>query len=574
VRVLRDTYTATKHHKRNGRCYLQEWRTYRRDGQVVSEYVRYLGLCPEHSPKGTESVLDRTIHGSSYRAGAVRLLWWLAEDLGFRTTIDGICGRDSDPAEPSPGRTLIAWAINRVLDPKSATRLELWTPTTDLPIVTGVPAEVFTKDTFLRALDRVCYEDPNLAAVVDHTAELEETLNRRWRERHPLPKGEKEVLAYDLTNVLFFGVTCPIAASGRNPDHQNRLQVNVGAVVSRHDRMLWRHFVYRGNRHGIGTMRNLLVELERAKVVPGLLIVDRGLVGKDVVDEVEGVGWHLLGGLSTRLSEVRRILDTVKVPETPASFVRATRTGMIYAVRARVSLWKAERGVVVYTNAEHAMDDRTERNQALATLGKALTTLLEKGKDWSEGKLHAAIDKILGEWKEFVQVRVRRGDVTPRVAWSYRDRVVKAAARQDGKYVLLCTDPRLSAREVVEVYLGKGFVEKAFRTWKSGIEVEPVRHRRERRVRAYLFVCSLAYRLEMALRWKLLEGGVKPEEVAEYQERLLEELERVERTEVRLGAQARTWYLNVTERIRDGLRRLRQPDLLREGPAVASSTRA
>ena len=469
---------------------------------------------------------------------------------------------------------MTAWAINRVLDPKSATRLELWTPTTDLPIVTGVPAEGFTKDTFLRALDRVCYEDPNLAAVVDHTAELEETLSRQWRERHPLPKGEKEVLAYDLTNVLFFGVTCPIAAPGRNPDHQNRLQVNVGAVVSRHDRMLWRHFVYRGNRHGIGTMRNLLVELERTKVPPGLLIVDRGLVGKEIVEEVRGVGWHLLGGLSKHLKDVRQILDTVEVPETPTTFVHATRTGAIFTVKARAPLWRAEREVVVYTNAEHAMDDRVERSRALSEIGKALTTLSEHGKDWPEGKLHAAIEEVVSTWKEYVEVRVRRGGARPRVEWAERAPAHKAAARQAGKYVLLCTDPRLLAREVVEEYLGKDFVEKAFRTWKSGIEVEPVRHRRERRVRAYLFVCSLAYRLEMALRWKLVEGGVKLEEVAEYQERLLEELERVERTEVRLGAQARTWYLNVTERIRDGLRRLRQPNLLHEGPVVPSGARA
>ena len=174
---------------------------------------------------------------------------------------------------------------------------------------------------------------------------------------------------------------------------------------------------------------------------------------------------------------------------------------------------------------------------------------------------------MIGEWKEFVQVRVRRGEAAPRVAWAYRDRVVKAAARQDGKYLLLCTDPHLSAKEVVDQYLGKDFVEKAFRTWKSGIEVEPVRHRRERRVRAYLFVCVLAYRLEMALRWLLLEGGVDPDDVAEFQERLLEELARVERTEIRLGAQARTWYLNVTDRIKDGLRRLKLLNLLEEGPA-------
>lgn len=460
-------------------------------------------------------------------------------------------------------------SIGARTNPTSATRLELWTPTTDLPLLAGVPSDAFLKDTFLRALDRVCYQDPAIAQVVDHTPALEEELSRLWRERHPLPKGEMEILAYDLTNVLFFGVTCPIATPGRNPDHQNRLQVNVGAVVSRRDRMLWRQFVYRGNPHGIGTMRNLLVEFQRAGVRPGLLIVDRGLVGREIVGEVQGAGWQLLGGLPRSTREVREILDTAKLPENPATFVQKTRTGAIYAIKVRARLWKVEREVVLYTNAEHAMDDRVERDRAFATIGKALTTLSEKGKTWSEGKLHAAIEEIVGEWSEFVKVRVRRGGATPRIGWSFRDRAVRAAARRDGKYVLLCTDPRLSAAEVLEQYLGKDFVEKAFRTLKTGIEVEPVRHRRERRVRAYLFVCGLAYRLEMALRWKLLEGGVKPEDVAEYQERLLEELGRVERTEMRLGAQSRTWYLNVTERVREGLRRVKVLELLAEGPTIA-----
>ena len=47
------------------------------------------------------------------------------------------------------------------------------------------------------------------------------------------------------------------------------------------------------------------------------------------------------------------------------------------------------------------------------------------------------------------------------------------------------------------------------------------------RVRTYLFVRSLAYWLEMTLRWKLLEGRVPRSEVTEYQERLLESLSRM-----------------------------------------------
>jgi len=90
---------------------------------VISEFVRYLG--PEGGKKvqAGGSVLDRLVHGPSRRAGAVRLLWRLAEDQQFIPTIDRICGWDSRPGTPSPGQYLTCWAINRVLDPDSATLL-------------------------------------------------------------------------------------------------------------------------------------------------------------------------------------------------------------------------------------------------------------------------------------------------------------------------------------------------------------------------------------------------------------------------------------------------------------------
>ena len=562
---------AIKRRRRGTRVYLEEWRSHREGKKVVSKFVRYLG--PEGGPqqKGPGSVLDRVQHHDSRRAGAVRLLWTLAEDLKFRETINRIGSRSSAPDSPSPGTRLTAWAINRVLDPESATQLGPWVATTDLPVLAGFPEEAFTKDDFLNALDTVCHDEPAIAQVIDHTRDLDIALSARWRELHPLPKGEKEVVAYDLTNVLFFGVTCPIAEVGHNPDHQARPQVNVGVVVSRHDHTPLFHFAYRGNRNGGGTVRNLLVQLQSAKVPPGLLIVDRGIMGKRFVEEARGLGWHLLGGLSKASKEVRAILDTTEVPETPTSFVKRSKTGGIHAVKVRTRLWDAPREVVIYTNADKAVVDRVERNEALSRIGEALTTLATKGAEWSEAKLHAAISEVVGDWKEFVSVRVKRGGATPRVAWEYRDREVKRAARQDGKYALVCTDERLSAREVVRSYLGKDFVEKCFRTAKTFVELEPVRHRRERRVRAYLFVCMLALRLQTALRWRLMEGGIEEDAVAEYQERLLEDLGRVERTEVQLGGQARTWYLNVTNRVKEGLKRLKLSELLKETPVVPAS---
>ena len=60
-------------------------------------------------------------------------------------------------------------------------------------------------------------------------------------------------------------------------------------------------------------------------------------------------------------------------------------------------------------------------------------------------------------------------------------------------------------------------------------------------------------------------------DLAEYQERLLEELARVERVEVQLGAETRTWYLNVTDRVKEDLRRLKKKDLLQEGSGSAAA---
>ena len=48
------------------------------------------------------------------------------------------------------------------------------------------------------------------------------------RESHPLPLGEEEVIAYDLTAVPIFGDTCPLAANGYNASHSQDKQIKMG----------------------------------------------------------------------------------------------------------------------------------------------------------------------------------------------------------------------------------------------------------------------------------------------------------------------------------------------------------
>jgi len=73
-------------------------------------------------------VLDRLNLQRSYRAGDVKLLWNIAQNLDFVNIIDEICCGTSHAEGASPGKLLTVWAI-RVLEPESCTQLEYWVPT-------------------------------------------------------------------------------------------------------------------------------------------------------------------------------------------------------------------------------------------------------------------------------------------------------------------------------------------------------------------------------------------------------------------------------------------------------------
>ena len=69
---------------------------------------------------------------------------------------------------------------------------------------------------------------------------------------------------------------------------------------------------------------------------------------------------------------------------------------------------------------------------------------------------------------------------------------VRAEARLDGKYLLVTSDPDLSAEDVALGYKNLLEAERGFRDLKSTLELRPVFHRLEPRIRAHVLLCWLA----------------------------------------------------------------------------------
>jgi hypothetical protein len=562
---------AIRRRETDGRVYLEEYRSFRVNGKVKTKFVRYIGRegGPPSKKTAPNRVLDRIEHGSSVRAGDVSLLWELAQRLGIPRTIDRYCLPECHFPGPTPGKFLTVWAINRVIDPESATKLERWVPTTDLPRLTGLPAGIYTKDNFLEALDTVCFNDRTTGRLVDRTASVDEALFENWRTLHPLPANSGETLAYDLTSVLFFGVTCPLAEFGYNPqDVPDRMQVNLALLVTKHEMHPLCHAVYEGSRHGVTTIRNLLARLSRTQVKRGTMIWDRGVISKRHVNEVTDMGWHLVSGLPKTLAPVQEVLDDTEVPARPETLVRSNKDTAIYAVLTHREVYGDKRNLAVYSNHSRATHDVDQRNDALVKIDKGFSELAVEGSDWPEAKLRKKIHEVAGRWMSYFNIRIKRKGDGPRIAWSYKQHALRAAERHDGKWVLMATDRRLSANDIVNTYLDKDFIEKVFRTMKTEDELEPVRHRLEQRVRAYMFVQVLAYRLVSAVRWAVVEGELSGNSW-QVSEDLLHALGRVERMDVALGADKRTWYLNLTPDTRKKLDKIGFENLLKEETTLA-----
>lgn len=149
------------------------------------------------------------------------------------------------------------WAINRVIDPESETQLPEWVRNTDLPLLSGISPESFTKDAFLSSLDFIYHKDPPSGRTIDISAPIEESLYQNWRQSNPLPDGETEILAYDMTAVLFHGSSCPLSQLGYNSDYIKRKQVNMAILVSKFDRYPISRSTYSGERTSITTVNNL-----------------------------------------------------------------------------------------------------------------------------------------------------------------------------------------------------------------------------------------------------------------------------------------------------------------------------
>ena len=256
----------------------------------------------------------------------------------------------------------------------------------------------------------------------------------------------------------------------------NLAQVVVGFAVTR-DGIPVRSWVWPGNTVDQKVVAEVKRDLNAWKLGRILLVLDTGFNSPENRRILQGAGDHYIIGEKMRLGQ-----DAHAVPARSGRYrkldcgleIKEVVVGGDSVVRRRF---------VVVVDPEQAERDAKKREDIVAEVQRRLGDLQQlEGDPHTKAACELRAHPTYGRY-------VRQTKTGRRVLSRAR---VAAEARLDGKFLVSSSDDELSAEEVALGYKQLWQIERVHRDLKHVVDIRPVYHRLEDRIRAHVLLCWLA----------------------------------------------------------------------------------
>jgi transposase len=338
-----------------------------------------------------------------------------------------------------------------------------------------------------------------LDALITGKDQIERQVYLRLRDLFSL---KVDLVFYDLTSTYFEGHGPePLACHGYSRDQRPRdRQVQVGVVMAGG----WpiAHHVFDGRIKEHRTVAQVVKDLrDRFDIGRIVFVGDRGMVSRETIDWLKKEGVPYIVGLRRRRN--RPVDEYLKA----AKSMRPICAGdlEVYELDGE----DGER-VVIVRSSERLDYERGMRRKVMKRVWPKLKGLEERvrtGRLRDSGKIGAAAQRIVSESHGYRYFRWSvggEGQLSVRVD---REKL-RREMRLEGTYVIATDQELLSPLEIVQAYKELAGVERAFRESKDFLQLRPIYHRNESRVRAHIFVVALSFLLYRALERALTKAGV------------------------------------------------------------------
>jgi hypothetical protein len=456
-------------------------RTYRDGAKVRHETLANLSGLPDAVVDAIEAALKGTPLGPATDAvtivrsvphGHVAAVVAMAAKLGVPQLLGRPC-RERDLA--------LALVISRVTEPASKlSTLTRWADTTlgaDLGITDASTDEVYQ--------------------AMDWLVRRQDAIEAALAARHLAPEVNPARMAlFDLSSSWVEGRHCPLAERGYSRDgKKGKAQIEYGLLTDPEGRPVAVRVFAGATADPVAFTEAVEVVRHKFGLAQMVMVGDRGMITTAriaALKQQEGMGWltALRAPAIKKLAEDGGPLQLSLFDQQDLAEITSPD-------------YPGERLIVCRNPAEAAERARKRQDllQATEDLAAPLIARVQAGKLAGADKIGIAVGKVINRYKMGKHFDVAITATT--LAITRKQGQIGAEAALDGFYVLRTPipAPTLTAPGVVTAYKNLKHVERDFRTIKTDdLDLRPIYHRLEDRVRAHVLICMLAAYLTWHLR--------------------------------------------------------------------------
>jgi hypothetical protein len=457
--------------------------TYREDGKVRHKTLANLSKMPEPVVDAVEAALKGEVLVPAGQAavtvarslphGHVAAVYAMAAKLGLPALL-GPAGRQRDLA--------LALVISRVMHPGSKLSTIAWWG--DVTLGPDLGIEDATTD--------------EAYAAMDWLQSRQEVIETRLARRHLAPDANPQRMAlFDLSSSWLEGSHCPLGARGYSRDgKKGNVQIEYGLLTDPEGRPVAVR-VFEGNTADPAAFTEIAGVVKDAFGLQRMVMAgDRGMITSARIQALRELDEKYAWITALRAPAIRKLV----ADDGPLQLSLFDEQDLAEITSED---FPGER-LIACRNPALAGERARKREDLLTATEKLLAPIIARvnaGKIASAAEIGKKTGEVLNKYKMRKHFTVAITDTSLTVE---RDQAsIGAEARLDGIYVIRTPVPAedLGPAETVTACKNLKYVERDFRHIKSDdLDLRPVFHRLDKRVKAHVLICMLAAYLTWHLR--------------------------------------------------------------------------
>ena len=447
-------------------------------GKVKQKYLAYIGK-EEELPKLLQEILPLRklikydIENLSHSAPLELLK--IANEIEISKIIT-----DKFPKEwgVDAGIASTLMILNYCFDSKSKNKLSDWYDQTYLKHELKISSKKINRDLLYHTLD--FFDEEKIE-------DLHKQIFQKAKEKYNL---SNEITMYDVTALFFEGDKCELAKRGYNSEAMYKLQVNLGLAVT-NEKFPVMHKVFEGNKKDVQTFEKVFNLLNKTiNISNTIFIFDRGIKSKGNVEKIIKENSQYIAG-ATKNNTIKKLILSINEKD----FHPLDENNFYYETNNK------QRTIIFY-NKEIQEVEKRERDKKLSKIQKKLKKLNQKNYRKKKIRFIEKVGEILGKYHKYFEIKYKN------FSFKLKENEIKKAEMLDGKSAIE-TNTALPADEILKKYRSRNIVEMSFKDLKLFVDIRPIRHYKENRVLAHVFLAILAFGLRSLLELKLRRNNLQ-----------------------------------------------------------------